>query len=102
MAHRGSTEQRMSVAFAAGLLLIIAWTAHPPTAMAQGAIGEILGTVRDQNGAVVPGARVEILSERQGWTRNAVTTESGFYDASAVPAGLYTVKVEKEGFKGYT
>ncbi len=83
--------------FVAGLLLASSLTFE---AFAQGG-AEILGTVRDTSGAVVPGATVEITSDQQGWARNTLSSDQGSYEFSSVPVGSYTVQVEKSGFKGY-
>ena len=80
----------------------LALTVFYSVAHAQGAISEILGTVQDNSGAVVRGAQVQITSERQGWTRDTVTNDSGLYSFSAVPVGPYTVKVSKTGFRDYS
>jgi outer membrane receptor protein involved in Fe transport len=88
--------------FLAVASLFLAITVLYSVAHAQGAISEILGTVQDNSGAVVSGAQVTITSERQGWTRDTVTNESGLYSFSAVPVGPYTVKVAKTGFRDYS
>lgn len=59
----------------------------------------ITGTVRDTTGSVVPGATVTAKNEATGITSNQTTTDSGVYAFSSLPVGLYTISVEKQGFK---
>lgn len=61
--------------------------------------GSILGTIKDQTGAVIPGAKVTLTN--QG-TRLAVATVSsgdGSYAFNPVKIGAYTVAVESAGFQ---
>jgi outer membrane receptor protein involved in Fe transport len=98
MRQQSFTKRRTFFAVVSALLL----TGVPSVVYAQGSIGEITGTVRDQNGALIRGAEVQIASDQQGWVRKTVTTDSGLYDFSAVPVGAYTVSVQSTGFKSYT
>src|SRR5690242_17469783 len=52
-------------------------------------VGTISGTVRDQQGAVVPKAEVTITEERTGQVRTVKTNEDGFYYAPSLAAGRY-------------
>jgi hypothetical protein len=63
--------------------------------------GQILGTVQDQSGAVVAGARVT-LSTPTGQTRVAETSGQGFYRFSDVEPGEYSIEVAAKGFATYT
>ncbi|HXU39041.1 MAG TPA: carboxypeptidase regulatory-like domain-containing protein, partial [Blastocatellia bacterium] len=62
-------------------------------------VGSISGTVRDEQGAVVPKAEVVITEERTGQSRTVKTNEDGFYYAPSVPVGRYTVSSAPSGFK---
>ena len=78
-------------------LLLLAFSAL--TSQAQITRGTISGTVRDENGAVVPGAQVTITSTTSSLTkRDATTDEQGFYRVGALDPGSYNVLVEKDGF----
>src|SRR6185503_13629260 len=59
----------------------------------------ITGTVRDTTGSVVPGATVTAKNEATGITSTQTTTDSGVYAFSSLPVGLYTISVERQGFK---
>src|SRR5689334_4159855 len=61
--------------------------------------GNITGTVRDPQGAAVPKAEVTITDEKTGATRTVRATEDGFYNATSLPAGMYSVSTAPSGFK---
>ena len=53
--------------------------------------GNITGTVRDPQGAAVPKAEVTITEEKTGTSRMVRATEDGFYNATSLPAGTYSI-----------
>ncbi len=85
---------------AACLVLLMLGALTAPSLLAQGqATGARLsGTVLDQNRAAVPGAKVTLFSKETGITRNYMSTDTGQYVFTMVPAGKYELKVEKDGF----
>src|SRR5713226_5453162 len=66
---------------------------------AQANFGRILGTVTDQTGAVLPGAKVSIIDTQRGLARTLTTDQAGEYNAPTLIPGTYTVRVEAQGFK---
>ncbi len=64
--------------------------------------GTILGTVLDQSGAPVPGAKVTVKNPDTGLTRSTVTEDSGTYHIPELPIGVYVVTIEKQGFETMT
>src|SRR5262249_21697032 len=68
---------------------------------AQTGTSNITGTVRDTNGASVPGATVTAKNDATGVKSTQTTTDSGVYAFSALPVGKYTITVEKQGFKTF-
>ena len=60
---------------------------------------EIVGTVTDPSGAVVPGADVELRSGARGKIRSATTDASGRFGFSGLPKGDYVIQVTQTGFK---
>lgn len=56
-------------------------------------------TVMDESGAIIPGRTVTAINEATGVTYNQITTEAGAYAFPALPVGIYTIKVELQGFK---
>jgi predicted heme/steroid binding protein len=68
--------------------------------LAQSDLGTISGFVKDPSGATVANAKITIRNNR-GVDREATSNESGYYAITNVPAGLYTVFVEAQGFQRY-
>ena len=66
---------------------------------AQVASGRILGRVADPTGAVLSGAKITLLNEATGISRDALTNDSGDYSFVSVVPGTYTVQFELSGFK---
>lgn len=69
------------------------------TAAAQETTGTITGLVKDQSGAVVPGATVKVRNVGTNAETTSVTDGTGRYVTSGLPIGRYTVVVELSGFK---
>jgi Carboxypeptidase regulatory-like domain/TonB dependent receptor len=61
--------------------------------------GRILGSVTDQSGAVIPGARVTIMNTATGISRTLTTTAAGEYVAPNLEPGPYSVTAEAASFK---
>src|SRR6266436_3470666 len=61
--------------------------------------GRILGTVTDQSGGLVKGARVTITNVDTGVSRTLETNDAGDYVAPSLPPGPYKLVVEATGFK---
>ncbi len=68
-------------------------------AFAQSGTGDLNGTVADSSGAAVAAATVTITNPATGFSRTLQTNEGGIYSAPALNPGLYTIKVEKQGFQ---
>src|SRR5688500_1699160 len=78
-------------------LAIVVLVAGP--ALAQSDRGRIAGFVKDQSGAVVPGATVTATHTQTQQLRTTVTDSTGYYSFPALAPGTYDVAVELEGFK---
>ncbi len=78
------------------LLLILTLTAglHGQTYQ-----GTIEGTVKDQSGAVVPGAMVLVTDVAKGVSRQIKTNSVGDYTAPNLEPGVYRISAEAPGFK---
>ena len=61
--------------------------------------GTIVGTVTDQNGAVIAGAIVTVTHSETGQRVKLVTNETGGYIAGSLLVGNYSVSAEKAGFQ---
>jgi hypothetical protein len=67
-------------------------------AFAQFTSGEIVGTVYDQTGAVVPGAAIEASNPATGASAKGLSTSSGQYRIPNLPVGTYKLEVTANGF----
>src|SRR5438105_4298324 len=82
-----------ALALVATLLLL----ARPT--FAQVDTGAILGTVKDQSGAVVPGAKVTLTNEGTSLSISTTTGPDGGYTFTPVKIATYTVDAEFQGFQ---
>jgi len=87
---------KMWMGFLAVLAMAVLFAAP---AQAQKTTGTILGTAMDPSGGAVSGAQVKAKNTATSFERSATTDESGYYRIDLLPAGSYTVTVEKTGFK---
>jgi len=67
----------------------------------------ILGTVKDQSGAAVAGATVDVTNAETNTTAKLATNSSGYFEAPYLLPGVYSITVTAQGFKrhvqqGYT
>jgi hypothetical protein len=83
------------VIFAFGFSLLFL-TAIPSRAQVD--TGSILGTVYDQSGAVIPGAKVTLTSEGTGVSLTTTTSAEGVFKFSPVRIGSYRLDVSDPGF----
>jgi len=85
---------------ATALLFFCAFATAP--AHAQLTTADILGTVTDASGAVVPNAVVTVRNLGTNETRVGKTDSSGTYTFTLLQPGRYSVRVEAPGFKAST
>jgi hypothetical protein len=71
------------------------------SALGQTGTSGISGSVRDVNGAVVPGATVTAKSDATNVSQSQTTTDAGVFAFPSLPVGTYTITVEKSGFKTF-
>jgi hypothetical protein len=69
------------------------------TAQGQSSQGRIFGSIMDQSGAVVSGAKVTVTNTATDVSRLVTTTGAGEYAAADLDPGTYTVTAESPGFK---
>ena len=82
----------------AGLCVSLCLAGSLTKVRAQVLKGQILGTVTDTSGAVVPAAAVTLTETNTNLGRNGQTNESGLYVFPNLDPGSYAVRVELEGF----
>ncbi|MBN8731333.1 MAG: TonB-dependent receptor [Acidobacteria bacterium] len=85
---------------AAAALLLLTFLLVPP-AWSQEARGTIVGTITDSTGAVIPSAKVDVISKTMGTKVSLTTNESGHYQAAYLIPGEYQVVAQSDGFKRF-
>jgi len=70
-----------------------------PRLQAQSDTGNIVGTVTDATGAVIPDAPVTATNTETGQKLTAVSNGAGEFNILAVPRGSYSVAVKVKGFQ---
>jgi hypothetical protein len=89
-------------------LIVLFWThpslaqsQQPPAAgqaMDQQSSGRIIGTILDQTGAAVAGARVTLAREDQSPNQDVVSGDDGQFSFSGVAPGPFHLTITSEGF----
>ena len=80
-----------------GLLLLAAI----PHVMGQVNTGDVIGTVTDASGAMLPGAKVTVKNTGTGGSRAVQTGKTGDYSFSLLQVGTYEVMIEATNFKTF-
>ncbi len=93
---------RMKLARRPVVALLLAGLLGVTTAQAQVTTGTIVGTVKDEQGAAVPGATVTITEVNKGTTSVHTTDSDGSFMAPFLIPGTYDVAVELQSFKRHT
>lgn len=70
--------------------------------LAQQSTAELLGTVTDSSGAVVPDVKITLTHSGTQDTRDTITNQLGDYRFPFVAIGTYSVKAEGQGFQAVT
>lgn len=79
-----------------GLLL---WLVEPSSrGFSQSTSASVNGTVRDQSGAVITGAKVVLANVDTGVLHTATTGWAGVYSLGDIPPGDYSAQTSKDGF----
>jgi Carboxypeptidase regulatory-like domain len=73
----------------------------PDSAVAQVANGALVGNVKDESGAAVPGATITAVETRTNISRTAISNEGGNYSFNNLSAGVYRVEGELVGFRKF-
>ena len=87
---------RLSMRALSFLIVLLSFSA---AVQAQTGISTVRGTIRDQQGNVVPGATVILTDAEKNFSRTQTTSDDGSYVFSSVPPSTYSVQVEAPGFK---
>ena len=84
------------------LSLLCAISLASTTGHAQLTTADIIGTVYDASGAVLPNAKVSLTNHRTHQVRSAQSGSGGEYSFTFLLPGSYSVRVESEGFTTFT
>lgn len=82
------------------VLLCVTWLlacSWPVLAQSQ-TTGRIAGTVKDQKGALIVGAKITVRNKTTAEERKATTDDEGNYSVPLLPPGSYIVFVRADGF----
>ncbi len=60
---------------------------------------QLTGTITDSTGAVIEGAAVKASNAATGAERSTVSNDLGNYNIPFLPPGLYTINVQRDGFR---
>ncbi len=71
----------------------------PALAQSTAINGTIEGTLKDDQGAVLPGVTITLTNIDTGTSRTVVTDGQGGYRAALLPLGTYQIRMELSGFK---
>src|SRR5215468_6363824 len=88
------------ISMAATSLLLCSLMSFAALAQTAGT-SRVTGVVQDQNGAIVPGAKITLTNEGTNISFTTTTTSAGVYVFDGIQLGDYTVTVEREGFKKF-
>jgi len=81
------------------VVLMSAASIFPARSFAQGeTTGAILGQVADRTGNGIPGAVVTVTNQETGLKRSAKTDDAGRFNFPHLKPGIYSVRVEAQGF----
>jgi len=89
---------KMRSCLAVLMLFYISWS----SASAQTYTSTVFGNVRDESGAALQAAEIQIIEENTQSTRNAMSGRNGAFVVSALPPGRYTVIASLAGFRKST
>src|SRR5438132_1028161 len=87
-----------SLRFCFASLLVISMCALMALAQSQASTGQIVGTVKNPAGELVPGATVLVTNSAIGLARTLTTGDQGEFRAVSLPPGDYTIEVTAPGF----
>src|SRR5215813_14258025 len=86
---------RRSRLLAVGCLLLVS----SALAHAQVTTADLVGTIKDSSGAVVPGVTVALTNEATGVIRSTTTGDAGTYSFTSLQPGRYRLTAELQGFR---
>lgn len=92
-------RMKCRTSWVAGMTLLAVAIGLPHSALGQGRVSSISGTVTDSSKAGIPGASVAVTHVDTGVVRSLTTNERGRYRAASLELGEYEVAAAHEGFR---
>src|SRR5262249_56706511 len=92
---------RKSICVSVSVLVTVVFLSFASTMIWAQATAQISGSVKDQTGAVLPGAEVTATQTATGAKRTAVSDDTGSYILQNLAIGPYTIEAALPGFKTY-
>lgn len=89
----------MKSSLCTSLLVLAAVCLLVGLAVAQSFTGNIVGTVKNANGEVVPGVEVTITHLQTNKQVTAITNDEGYYASAPLPVGDFRVEAKHSGFR---
>jgi hypothetical protein len=83
------------------LVLCVTLVLLPGASGQMGTTATISGTVTDQSGSAISGAKVTIRNVDTNATRSATTLDNGNYVVTQLPPGEYSLSVDKTAFESF-
>src|SRR5687767_11627431 len=80
------------------LLCVLTLGATPAWSLEQFETGNVVGTIKDSTGGVVPGAKVTLTNTATGVSSEKTSDANGIYEFFTVRPGAYVITAEKDGF----
>jgi hypothetical protein len=90
------TSVRRIILFSCFLLMCFSYV------YGQAVTSNLLGTLHDPKGAIMPGVAIELKDEATGAVRPGQTNDVGQFRFASIPAGTYTITIKAQGFKSYS
>src|SRR5256712_368730 len=88
--------------FALALALLVAVALIPMSAFGQAISGDLVGTVSDKSGALIPNATVTATNEATNVKSTTTTNANGEYRFGNLLVGTYDIAAEAKGFSTTT
>ncbi len=85
----------LAVALRVGMIAVLAL---PLAMQAQSTSATISGTVTDESGAVIQGARIVLTNEATSTEQATISGSAGNFTIINIPPGTYSILVSKDGF----
>src|SRR5579859_387834 len=101
MRSRGTKRDQWARSGARFLAMLVLLVSLSKIAYGQSITGTLVGTVTDQQGAVVPSAAIKATNIDTGIVHAATSNAQGEYRIEYLAVGNYTVEVQATGFKTF-